>query len=1000
MPVENIIIEFTSDTSGLEPAERRLEELGQTDKKSAEIFKATNAELKKREEEYKRLQEANKKLGQQINDTVKSKPANVLINSLSTLSEKSRTAVAELLKLPVKEIEAGFENMGMSAQEFVALLREAENFTGSSLKKQLLGITEEMTRMRSEGQQGTEIYKQLSERAADLRKNITDVGKEVRRLGSDTQTLDTLIGSAQAVAGGFAVAQGATALFGAENEELQETLLRVTSVMSIMQGLQSVQNALQSDGALIRARDVLAIRAQTSAQVLYTTVVGNSTGALKAFRIALAASGIGLIVLAVAALAANWDKVKSAISGVSEEQKKSLKISEETIEKEEEKLELLNDQDNILKLQGKSEKEILKSKIEQIDAILAARGEQIKLNQEVLNAQVEAEKRNKSILAGLTNFISIPINAILNTVSKIASIIGKDFKVPLVGDLVSSAFFNPNEVKEKGDEAREEAEKQLEALKNQRAGYQLQINGIDQAAYTKQQDAAKAARLRILNDQLAALETEKVNAERAGEETFVIEQDIAAKKAKIELENAALTENEKKLIIANSLKTQEDLFSNYLARIKKEEIQALIDRNAAILSQLNISDEERTKLQIENITARYALEISEAKNNAEKIKALEGQRDAEIRELKKAAITQATEDEIALLDSRSGAYRRSLESIAADENNVASERIRAIDSLLNYELAAIAKRVSALDQQLSQGLISEQDHIAAIEALRDNELKIHEDAEKKKTEITETEGQKRVEATKKSITDSVEVAGRAVDILAMVWDNEAQKRNNALQEQRMQIDALLENGAITEKEAAKRRKQLEQAERQEKQRQAERDKKLAVFQALLAIPRAYLQGMAQGGLPLAIIYGGIAAVQAAMVAARPIPKFKKGKKDSYEGPGIVGEAGAELIEQNGKFFIAKKPELVWLNKSDKVYNPAETLAMIPDLNMFYDPKLMTTGQPNTPEVKFDYDRMGKAVGKHIKLPNYGLNINQDGFREWVQKGNLFETYLNNRRGFK
>jgi len=46
---------------------------------------------------------------------------------------------------------------------------------------------------------------------------------------------------------------------------------------------------------------------------IQTTVIGTSTGAMKAFRIALAATGIGLIVIGLGLLIANFDKVKKAV---------------------------------------------------------------------------------------------------------------------------------------------------------------------------------------------------------------------------------------------------------------------------------------------------------------------------------------------------------------------------------------------------------------------------------------------------------------------------------------------------------------------------------------------------------------------------------------------------------------------------------------------------------------------------------------------------------------
>ena len=54
-------------------------------------------------------------------------------------------------------------------------------------------------------------------------------------------------------------------------------------------------------------------KAQTFAQSIYTTVVGTSTGAMKAFRIALAATGVGALVVGLGLLIANFDKVSKYV---------------------------------------------------------------------------------------------------------------------------------------------------------------------------------------------------------------------------------------------------------------------------------------------------------------------------------------------------------------------------------------------------------------------------------------------------------------------------------------------------------------------------------------------------------------------------------------------------------------------------------------------------------------------------------------------------------------
>jgi len=65
----------------------------------------------------------------------------------------------------------------------------------------------------------------------------------------------------------------------------------------------------------VEASDIFtkSTKAQTTVQKLSTLVIGTSTGALKAFRIALVATGVGAIVVGLGLLVANFDKVKKAV---------------------------------------------------------------------------------------------------------------------------------------------------------------------------------------------------------------------------------------------------------------------------------------------------------------------------------------------------------------------------------------------------------------------------------------------------------------------------------------------------------------------------------------------------------------------------------------------------------------------------------------------------------------------------------------------------------------
>jgi hypothetical protein len=146
----------------------------------------------------------------------------------------------------------------------------------------------------------------MEREAGKLKDQIGDTSQRIKTLASDTVRIDTVVSAVQGITAGFQIAQGAAALFGSENEDLQKSLLKVQGAMALATGVQQVANLLNKDSILIT-------QGQAAAQALYATAVGASTGAMKAFRIALLATGIGAAIAAVGLLIAKWDDLTAAV---------------------------------------------------------------------------------------------------------------------------------------------------------------------------------------------------------------------------------------------------------------------------------------------------------------------------------------------------------------------------------------------------------------------------------------------------------------------------------------------------------------------------------------------------------------------------------------------------------------------------------------------------------------------------------------------------------------
>ena len=148
-------------------------------------------------------------------------------------------------------------------------------------------------------------YQELLTKVGEYRK--VQIQTDLAVDGAAT-TLTQKLGSAlNAATSGFAATQGAIALFGEENEALNESLLKVQSALAIQQGVQGLTEAYKELS--------IGTKLAGAAQAIFSTVVGTTSGALKVFRVALISTGIGAIVVGLGLLIANFDKVKEAVSG-------------------------------------------------------------------------------------------------------------------------------------------------------------------------------------------------------------------------------------------------------------------------------------------------------------------------------------------------------------------------------------------------------------------------------------------------------------------------------------------------------------------------------------------------------------------------------------------------------------------------------------------------------------------------------------------------------------
>lgn len=180
------------------------------------------------------------------------------------------------------------------AEEKIVLKTEVElgNSTNSvkSLKAELRGLTNELANLKP----GSQAFVDAAKRAGELKDRIDDAKTAVKAFNPEAkfQAFSNVIGG---VANGFAAAQGAMAIFGSENKDLQQMMVRTQGAIALATGLNGL---LGMGDAFSNLRGQLV----DAVKKLFT------------LKGALMATGIGAIAVAVGTLVANWKEFSAALT--------------------------------------------------------------------------------------------------------------------------------------------------------------------------------------------------------------------------------------------------------------------------------------------------------------------------------------------------------------------------------------------------------------------------------------------------------------------------------------------------------------------------------------------------------------------------------------------------------------------------------------------------------------------------------------------------------------
>lgn len=962
---DNILIDFTADASGLQPAENALDaliaqsgELGQawekTTTKMDAATKVNTTNTTNLGKAIQKLSDATKTMDKAViggayKDYLKQIQTQLGLTNKEVVAyiQNARTAAQQAIFSAQTQEEADALTMSIEAMnEQLAELAQAEEAAGSattSLRARLRAAKEELVAMADAGLQGTPAFAELQERAGQLDDEMRDLNATITGLGSDTKNIDGLISIASGVAGGFALAQGAAALFGDESEEMQKALLKVNAAMSVLQGLQQIQNVLQKESAAMLFLAGARTKALAVANQFLAVTTLETAAASNVLRAALIATGIGafVVLLGLAANAAGLfsDKQETA----AEATERLAKATEALNVATNQYIEYLDDVNklNVLKAKaaGKTEAEI--TAIEKAEI------------------QKRIDIRSKAIDDAISKGLSVTEQAKANS---------KDIQALQELDL-NEQIKNNEKSKAASDKLAEDAKKKNEendakrrafAEANAKAEYEIKKRAIERLIELDNKvvnDDEKDNFLKLLalqnflTDSLKLVEVNRTEELRQDELTATQRKNI---NYKFNLEK---------------LRTQEEYETKRIALVKSSAALEKAEQEALLADLIDGEAARFARIQ-EGINQIYAT-ISQ--NNSKE-----------------------QDEDLALLEQQ---YKKGLITYEEYERKRALIKAEYARRILGNELAMLEAQRAANIAAGKSVIDIDKAIYAARDALRQADIDKEKAANEQKAADKKESDDKQEQLARELKDAAINLGNQTADA---IFQAGADRRASELQERLSALDtarqAELDNKNLTEQQKADINRKYQEKEKVIKREafiaDREAKKRQAIINGLLAFTAALPNFVLAGAALLS------AGIQAVNIQNEPIPKFRHGKV-GIEGPGTTTSDSIPAMISRGESVINAKATSKWKDALESINNNDFESYLARRFGDFVFPQIPDGIQPVGMAPAIDYKLLAKEMAAEMKgiMPGHKsthVNIDRDGIKTIVIDGTNRTEYKNKR----
>lgn len=846
---------------------------------------------------------------------------------------------------------AGFDEL-IKQEKLLTKLTEGLNKEFSSVTTEVRALQKAAATVGVEFGNTSEFFKRFQDEVGAGVDAVGDIQSQIKLAASDTRTLDGMIGAAEGLAGAYTAAEGAAALFGGENEQLMQTMVRLQAVMSILQGLQAIRNAMQKESAAMDFIATARLKALTIAQRVYAMAVGTSTGAMGQFRKALLLTGI-LTILPLLAMGAK------ALYDMS-------KASEEAARKQK----LLNDV-NDKAIDGYVEQKV---KLEQLTTTVKKGGLTFDEKKKVLKqynetfgetigqAKTFEEAEKKIINLGPAYIQMLQAKAEGQAAFALAVEASKNALLSEQKGAEDSVNFFTKSFIKLARIGRGDAEKQIKAVNERNiandksaAAELLQISeerfakadellkangfkeeGANNASVKSAEDAANKRKDIAARELKALFEMEQArNKLRSDAAKRIVDSDTEMYTARLmalndfAINEQAIIEREKEFLLKNAdlTKTEREKIE-FDAQVKLADLtrEGFEIRASIRTAQLAKEKEEMEKFAADMaaLPEKIRSQTTETETNRS-IANLFVPNDAELTE----AIDMLTKK----LKQREITYEEYQKEVEKINTEFAKRELSRQESLMQGIISILqAKGVDVTKEQEALNQIKRQLYEADAAAFKKNEEDKTKSAETAMKKIAD--GLQMMQQLQQNVGNiigelfSISLDKQAVAVTelenrqAQAYENEVARiaASTLSEEQKANRLQILEAERMAQKEANDRKQRRIDVERAKFQR-AQDIANIITGTAVAVVGALGAKPFTPANIILAASIGALGLAQLARAVATPLPKFAEGTESSPAGWAITDEKGAEMyIEPGGKTYMGSNagPVMRYLKAGTKI----------------------------------------------------------------------------------